>query len=309
MFPRRRVVAACLVLTLLGLAGLFLHARSVTPRPMAVGEIGGDDAGSPVKVRAHVHRAWTQGDGDASLVLIDYADFATIRVVARPRAVAEPTLVAPGALVEVIGTVFGSSTTLQIFSEDADGVRVIAPPETNVVSLEFVARNAARLEGERVIVRATVADVWTVMDPRHALLRENGTALWAYSSAGWSAGRANVTGRLVWTSRARCELFAAEEPHVIETTVAALAECPEVLRDQPVIVRDVLVVPGELVGTALELRDIGDGAAFRIAAFVRGWDWRESPLRIGNLVTLDGIVEYQATEARWRIVSNRPPGV
>jgi len=309
VFPRRRAVAACLALSFLGLSFLFLHARSVTPRSLAIAEVGGDDVGAPVRVRGHVHRVSTTDEGNAAIVLLDYGDFSTIRVIAKPRAVADPALVAPGAEVEVVGTVFGSGGLVQIFAEDPSAVTVRAPASTNLLALEFVARNAVRLEGQNVAVRAAVADVWTVMDPRHALLRENGSALWAFSADGWTPGRADVTGRLVLTSRGRCELFAAPESHAVATSLAALEACPDVLLDQPVFVRGVAVEPGEVVGTSLAVEDLGDGAEYRIAAFVRGWDWRQEarPLRFGDLVTVEGVVEYQATEARWRIAADEAP--
>ena len=210
---------------------------------------------------------------------------------------------------EVVGTVFESGGSVQIYAEDAGAVTVQAPPSTNLLPLEFVARNAARLDGQRVVVRGEIADLYLVVDPRHASLRENGSALWAYDPDGWTGGRANVAGRLLLTSRGRCELFAGEEPHAIPTTVAALAACPEVLLDQPVLVRNVTVEPGETLGTGLALQDIGDGAEFRMAAFVQDWDWREGDLdlRLGDLVTLEGTVEYQATEARWRLAAEGPP--
>ncbi|MEK6852181.1 MAG: hypothetical protein AABY30_06570, partial [Candidatus Thermoplasmatota archaeon] len=245
MLNRSRAVAACLALSFLGLAFLFLHAKSITPRALPIAEIGGDDVGAPVRVRGHVHRGSTTGEGNAAIVLMDYGDFATMRVIARPRAVAEPTLVAPGALVEVVGTVFASGGGLQIFSEDLGAVRVVTPPATNLLPLEFVARNAARLEGQRVVVRGEIADLYAVVDSRHALLRENGSAMWAFARDGWTDGRADVVGRLVLTSRGRCELFAGEEPHATPTTLTALAACPEALRDQPVLVRNVTVEPGE----------------------------------------------------------------
>ena len=310
MLARRRAVAACLALSFLGLCLLFLHARSITPRSVAIGDIGGDDAGAPVRVRGHVHRASTTDGGDASLVLMDYEDFATIRVIARTRAIAEPALVAPGALVEVVGTVFGSGGSVQIFCEGAGGVTVVQPAPTNVLPLEFVARNAERLGGERVVVRATVADLRAVIDPRHARLQAGGAEVWAFAANGWTAGRANVIGRLMRTSEGRCELFVAAEPITVESSVAALAACPEVLLGQPVLVRNVTVEPGEFLGTAFTAKDLGDGAEFRVAVFVPGWDWRQSPrvVQAGDLVTVDGTVDYQATEARWRIMADRPPG-
>lgn len=309
MFRRRRVVAACLALSFVGLCLLFLHARSITPRDLGIAEIGGDDVGAPVRVRGHVHRVWTTDEGNAGLVLLDYGDFATVRVIARPKAVSHPTLVAPGAFVEVTGTVFGSGGTIQIFAEDLGAVAILAPPSTNLVSLEFVARNAARLEGEHVVVRGLLADVRTIVDGRHALLQADGSELWAYDPSGWNAGRANVTGRLTITSMGRCELFVGEEPHAVEATLAALAGCPQVFLGEAVIVRNVAVTPGEVVGTALSVRDLGDGAEFRLAAFVRGWDWRrEAPsLRLGDLITIEGVVEYQATEARYRVLCGAPP--
>jgi len=310
VFPRRRAVSACLVLSFVGLGFLFLHAKSVTPRAMAIGDIGGGDVGTPVRVRGHVHRASTTDGGDASLVLMDYANFATIRIVARPRAIAEPTLVSPGAVVEAVGTVFGSGGSLQIFCDDVGDVTVVQPAPTNLLPLEFVARNAGRLEGERVVVRATVADLRAVVDPRHALLRADGVSVWAFAANGWTAGRANVIGRLMRTSEGRCELFVAAEPITIESSVTALAGCPEVLLGQPVLVRNVTVEPGEFLGTAFTAKDLGDGAEFRVAVFVPGWDWRQSArvMQVGDLVTVDGTVDYQATEARWRIMADRPPG-
>ncbi|HEV8594561.1 MAG TPA: hypothetical protein VGR51_03435, partial [Thermoplasmata archaeon] len=184
MFRRRRAVAMCLACTILGLSFLFLHAKSITPHTLAISEVGGDDVGAPVRVRGHVHRAWTTDEGNAGLTLIDYEDFATVRVIARPKAVAHPSLVSPGALVEVAGTVFGSGGFLQIFAEELGGVTVLAPPSTNLLAIEFVARNAARLEGERVVVRGLLADVRALIDPRHAILRADGADVWAFNASG-----------------------------------------------------------------------------------------------------------------------------
>ena len=309
MFRRQRAVAACFVLAFLGLAFLFVHAKSITPRSLPISEIGADDVGMPVRVRGHVHRVSTTDEGNAAIVLVDYGDFATIRVIARPRAVAQPSLVAPGALVEVVGSVFASGGTVQVFSEDVGAVTVVSPPSTNLLPLEFVARNAARLAGERVVVRAELADLWVITDPRYAHLRSDGSELWAFSPEGWTAGRWDVTGRLAVSSRGRCELSAGDEPHPIDATLPALAVCPEVLLGQAVRVRNVTVEPGELIGSGMTLRDVGDGAEFRMAAFVRDWDWRtdERGWRLGDLVTLEGIVDYQPTEARWRIVADGAP--
>ncbi|TLZ51363.1 MAG: hypothetical protein E6K18_05230 [Methanobacteriota archaeon] len=212
MFPRRRAVAACLTLTFLGLCALFLHARSITPRSVAIHEIGGEDAGSSVRVRGHVHRVSTTDGGDASIVLIDYGDFATVRVVARPNAITDPTLVAPGALVDVVGTLFGSDGSLQIFSDDVGGVTVVAPAPTNLLSLEFIARNAPRLEGERVLARAAVADLRAIIDSRHARLRQGGAEVWAFAGDGWTPGPANVTGRLRAGDGVRCLRHPSRSP-------------------------------------------------------------------------------------------------
>lgn len=309
MFPRRRIVAVCLALAILGLSALFLHARSITPRPMRIAEIGGDDLGAPVLVEGHVHRVRTTDEGNAAIVLMDYADFATVRVIARPHALADAARVAPGARIAVVGEVFGSRTSVQVFAEAAGSVTVLEPPSTNLLPLEFVAANAARLEGQTVVVRALLADVWAVVDPRHALLRGDGAELWAYRRDGWSGEPGPLTGRLVFTSRGRCELFVGDEPLAIGATVAALAACPDALLGQPVAVRNATVEPGELVGTGLVLRDLGDGAEFRMAAFVWNWDWRADarPLRFGDLVTVEGVVEYHATEARFRIATDLTP--
>jgi hypothetical protein len=304
---RERFLAVAVAVVLLGLGGLFLHARSITPRDLRISEIGGDDVGVPVRVRGHVHRVGTTDEGNAAIILMDYADFAMIRVVARPRAVPDPASVAPGALVEVVGSVFGSGGAVQVFAEDPGSVTVRAPPGSNLLPLEFVARNAGRLDGHRVVVRATVADVRALVDPRHALLGSGEDRLWAYDPVGWTAGRANVTGRLVLTSRDRCELFVGPESYPVEATLAALVTCPDVLVGQPVIVRNVTVEPGEILGSLLTLKDLGDGAEFRMAAFVEGWDWRVAGISLGVVRTVEGIVEYQATEARWRILTDVPP--
>lgn len=309
MFRRQRAVAACVLLAFLGLAFLFLHARSITPRALALSEIGADDVGAPVRVRGHVHRTTTTEEGNAAITLVDYEDFASIRVIARPRAVSQPTLVAPGATVEVVGSVFSAGGTIQVFAEEAGAVTVLAPPGSNLLPLEFVARNAPRLAGHRVVIRAELADLWTVLDPRYARLRSNGSELWAFSPDGWREGRLDVTGRLVISSRGRCEMSAGVEPNPIDATLPALATCPEVLLGQAVRVRSVLVEPGEARGTGMVLRDLGDGAEFRLAAFVPGWDWRDDgrEWRLGGLLTLEGTVDYQPTEARWRIVADEPP--
>jgi len=301
-------VAACLALSLVGLSFLFLHAKSITPRNLAIAEIGGDDAGAPVRVRGHVHRVWMTDEGNAGLVLIDYEDFATVRVIARPIAVAQPRLVAPGAFVEVVGSVFGSGGFVQVFAEDAGAVKVVRPASANSLSLEFVARNAARLEGHRVVVRGTLDDARTNVDPRHALLSSGEDRLWAYREDGWREGWGDVTGRLLVASSGRCELFVGDEPHPIEASVAALATCPEVFVNQAVVVRNATIEPGELIGSALTLRDLGDGAQFRLSVFVRGWDWREADsAQLDDLLTVEGVVEYRATEARYRIACDLPP--
>jgi len=306
---RERVLAASIVIAILSLAVLFLHSRSITPREVRLGDIGGDDLGLPVRVRAHVHRVDTTDEGNAAITLLDYEDFAALRVIARPHAIRDATQVAPGALVSVVGSVFGSQGALQVFSEDVDGVTVLAPPSTNLLPLEFVARNAVRIEGHRIVVRASVTEVRTLVDSRHALLRQGIDVVWAYDPSGWMGGTAGVTGRLYVTSRGRCELFTGQETDATEATVAVLAACPPDLVGRPVFVRDVIVEPGETIGTAVMLKDLGDGADYRMAAFVRGWDWRTESawMSVGRLVTFEGTVEYQVTEARWRIVTDDPP--
>lgn len=309
MASRERLLAASLVIAILSLTVLFVHARSITPREMRIGDIGGGDLGLPVRVRGHVHRVDTTGEGNAAITLLDYEGFAALRVIARPHAIRDATQVAPGALVSVVGSVFGSQGALQVFSGDIDGVTVLVPASTNLLPLEFVARNAVRIEGHRVVVRASVADVRTLVDSRHALMRQGNDVVWAYDPSGWTGGTAGVTGRLYVTSRGRCELFAAQETDATEATVAVLAACPPDLVGQPVSVRDVIVEPGEMIGTAVTLKDLGDGADYRMSAFVRGWDGRAESawMSVGRMVTLEGTVEYQATEARWRIVTDDPP--
>lgn len=298
-----------MAIAILSLALLFLHAQSITPRDLRIADIGGDDVGLPVRVRGHVHRVDTTDDGNAAVVLMDYEDFATLRVVARPRAIRNATQVAPGALVSVVGSVFGSRGSVQVFSEDVGGLTVLAPPSTNLLPLEFVARNAARIEGHRVVVRAVVGELRALVDSRHALLRQGPDVLWAYDPRGWVGGTTSLTGRMYVTSRGRCELFAGPESNATEVSLAALAACPETFVGRPVFVRGATVDPGEMIGTVLTLKDLGDGADFRMAAFVRGWDWHSgaSWLSLGQVVTFEGTVEYQATEARWRIVTDLPP--
>jgi len=306
---RPRFVAVSVAVAILALSLLFLHAHSITPRDLRIAEIGGDEVGLPVRVRGHIHRVDTTAEGNAAIVLLDYEDFATVRVVARPQAITDPAETSPGALVSVIGSVFGSGGTVQIFSENVGGVTVLAPPSTNVLPLEFVARNAARLEGHRVVVRAIVGDVRALVDSRHALLRQGSDTMWAYDPSGWTEGQGTVSGRAYVTSRGRCELFAGFESNAVEAILAALATCPEALTGRPVFVRDVSVEAGELMGTALVLKDLGDGADYRMAAFVPDWDWRPdaSWMSLGRVVTLEGTVEYQAPEARWRITTDVPP--
>jgi hypothetical protein len=95
----------------------------------------------------------------------------------------------------------------------------------------------------------------------------------------------------------------------VEVSLAFLASCPEGALGTPVLVRDVAVEPGERIGTSVTLKDLGDGAEYRMAAFVRDWDHRPhaSWMSIGRSITFAGSVEYQATEARWRIVTDVPP--
>ena len=309
MDSRSRPVAASVAVSILTLSLLFLHANSITPRDLRIAEIGGDDVGLPVRVRGHIHRVDTTGEGNAAIVLLDYEDFATVRVVARPQAIADSAQAAPGALVSVVGSVFGSGGSVQIFSEDVGGVTVLAPPSTNLLHLEFVARNAVRLDGHRVVVRALVGDVRAIVDSRHALLRQGAATMWAYDPTGWTEGPGMVTGRAYVTSRGRCELFAGAEPSPVEASLAALAACPGYLLAKPVLVRDVTVDAGELIGTAVVLKDLGDGADYRMEAFVADWDWRPeaSWVALGKVVTFEGTVEYQATEARWRIATELPP--
>lgn len=296
-------------IAILSLGLLFVHATSITPRDVRIADIGGDDAGLPVRVRGHVHRVDTTDEGNAAIVLLDYEDFMTLRVIARPRAVTNVTQVAAGAYVSVVGAVFGSHGSLQVFSEVVGGVTVLAPPSSNLQSLEFVARNAARLDGHRVAVRASLAEVHALVDSRHARLRQGSDEMWAYDPSGWAKATAVITGRVYITSRGRCELFAGEEPDAMETQIAALAACGKSLLGRPVVIRDVIVEPGETLGTAMTLKDLGDGADYRMAAFVRGWDrGPDAPwMSVGRLVTIEGTVEYQATEARWRIVTDVPP--
>ncbi len=240
---------------------------------------------------------------------MDYEDFATIRVVARARAIADPASVVPGAVVAVVGEVFGTGGFVQLFADEGGAITVVAPASTNLVTLEFVARNAVRLEGHRVLVRGVLADARTVIDSRHALLHADGASLWAYRADGWQAGRANVTGRLVETSRGRCELFSAPEPEPLAVTMPELAACPETLVGVPVRVVNVTVSPGELLGSTLTLRAAGDGAEFRLPAFIRQWDWQSAarPLAVGNVLVVEGVVDYQVTEARWRLLADAPP--
>ena len=298
-----------MAIAILALSLLFLHARSITPRDMRIADIGGDDVGLPVRVRGHIHRVDTTGEGNAALVLLDYEDFATVRVIARPHAIADPAQVAPGALVAVVGSIFGSGGTVQIFSDEVGGVTVLAPPATNFLPLEFVARNAARLEGHHVVVRGVVGDVRALMDSRHALLRRGSESMWAYDPSGWTEGVATLTGRAYVTSQGRCELFVGDEPSAVEASLASLASCPEGALGTPVLVRDVSVEAGELIGTSVTLKDLGDGAEYRLAAFVRDWDHRPhaSWMSIGRSITFEGTVEYHVTEARWRIVTDAPP--
>lgn len=305
----QRLVSACMAVALLALVLLFVHATSITPRDLRLADVGGDDVGLSVRVRGHVHRVDTTDEGNAALVLLDYEDFGTLRVIARPHAISNVTDVAPGAFVAVVGSVFVSGGMLQVFSEEVDGVSVLAPPSGNLLTLEFVARNAARLQGHHVVVRSLVGDIRALVDSRHALLVQGSHNMWAYDPTGWTEGQKTISGRLLIMSRGRCELFVGHEPQASEATVASLASCPDSLVGRPVLVRNVTVKPGELFGTVLTLRDLGDGAEFRMAAFVRGWDWREEArqLAVGQLITVEGTVEYQDTEARWRIESVVPP--
>lgn len=306
MFRRRRFVAVCLTFAFLGLALLFLHATSITPRTVRVSEIGADDHGTLVRVDGHVSDVRTTDAGNAAIVLMDYSDFATVRVVARPRAIAEPDLVAPGASIRVVGAVFGSGGSLQVFSESLGSVSVLAPPSTNLLPLSFIASNAPRLEGQTVVVRGVLAEAWTVRDYRHALLRSDGAEAWAFDPEGWHGDREVITGRLVVTSRDRCELFVGPEPSALAVTVLDLASCPDHLIGQPVsVVAD--IAPGELLGSGIVVRDASHGGEFQMTGFVRGWDWTDSRFQFGDLVSVEGTVEYRATEALWQIVCDVTP--
>lgn len=309
MESRGRAVAACLVLSVLGLAALFVHSASIAPRELRIGDVGIEDLGRLVLVRGVVHRVGTTGEGNAAIVLMDYGDFATIRVVARPAAVDRPVLTTPGAVVAVVGQVFGSQGHIQIFADAAGSVAVLVAPGANLLPLPFVATNAARLEGHRILVRATLVDARTVVDPRHALLRDGDAALWAYDLRGWSGGHATVTGRLFLTSRGRCELFVGVEPDAIRTDLAQLASCPAHLIGEAVSVEGVLVEPGELLGSALALESPGDDGTYRMDAFVVGWDWRDDTpwLRSGSPLLVEGVLEYRPTESRWRIAGDVTP--
>ncbi len=317
---RNRLLVVAVVVALVGVLGLYAYATTLQGRQVRLGDVGGDDVGSLVRVEGLLKDSRTTSGGSLRWVVMDPEDYATLGVFL-PREVvdglADSAAYVPGASVALVGEVQEYRGAVELYVASPRDVRLLAPAPAGPVEVDVLARNPEAWRGMQITAEGLFLEPEVIVDGKRYAVEDATGTLWAYVTVDGAEGAAmDVFGVLQFNEvRTRWEVKVAgaqdgifPSPAIIpagyaEATVAELLADPAAYEDSGVAILGANVTRGERIGTRFVLLDEGEDDDYSVEGFVFGWDFEDDPrgLQAGAFVAFTGTFDYYEEGARWQI--------
>jgi DNA/RNA endonuclease YhcR with UshA esterase domain len=320
---RNRLLLLAVLGSVIGVVSLYAYATTIQAREVAIGDVGGDDVGSLVRVRGLLKDVSTTSGGSLRMVVMDPETYSTVGVFI-PRDVVDGMEgleeFVPGASLTVVGEVQEYRGRVELYVSSPRDVRVVAPAASGIMELDVLAENPETFAGMTVRVQGRLLDPEVIVDWKRYEVTDDTGSLWAYVTASGMEGEpVDVFGVLQRNEgRDRWELKVAGPADGVFSSPAsvpagyAVATVEQLLGDPGayagggVAVLAANVTRGERIGTRFVLLDEGVEDTYSVEGFIFGWDYDADRrgLQAGDLVSFVGVFDYYAEGARWQIQSD-----
>ena len=323
MASRRKIVALSLTVSLVGLLGIYVYAWSVSPRDARISDIGQDDIGAFMRIRAHIRSVVTVGSGGIRIDLLDYADRSSISGYIPEKvfmSLGFRDSLRPGAFIEIAGEIQEFKGEVEISASDGRMVRLLEMAAENRLGLGVLARNPGTFSGMSVAIRGSIESLESIVDWSKLLAVAGPDKMWVdYGGGGNFGGKIDIFGAVLFNEgRKRYEIRVAGgndsiSPHgrappsgYQEVTLGVLAGNPTPWEGRFVAVIGVTALAGEVIGTSFSLSDFEEDDYYTISCMLFGWDWSTDGRGISNgtVAEFGGIWGYYATKAQWQVTSD-----
>jgi DNA/RNA endonuclease YhcR with UshA esterase domain len=162
MIEKPRLLFLVIVISMVGVIGLYAYAVSIESKSMSIGDLDSGDLGSMVEVEAHIKDVKAWSSGDLNMVLTDYDSGESLNVKIDARAAGNlnsPEKLVPGAKVRVSGLLEDYNGELQLHIMSSEGITLIRTAQNNVLSLAVILDRPEVFEGILVVVRGSVWNI------------------------------------------------------------------------------------------------------------------------------------------------------
>ena len=157
-----RLLRLLVIMSLVGVVGLFAYSLSLEPVDMGIGEIGTEDVGSLVSVNGVVATAWKTSRGDLSIILTDGVD--CIHVYIPEKSVPGDERLIPGTVVSVSGEVQIYAGELEIFVTSSTNIRIVKESTSGSIPPGVLAEMPDVFAGETLRVHGSVRNIHVLRD-------------------------------------------------------------------------------------------------------------------------------------------------
>jgi len=322
MLERKKLLVVAVLISFLGIIFLYAYALSIHPKRLPIGEIGSDDVGSSVQTKGLIKQYQAHSYGGLTLLLIDYNDYATIKLFLSREAydgLDFKQRIVPGAEVEVSGEVQEFGGDLEIFISSPLAIKILKDAKENELSIETLAKNPVPFQGIYLKTYGMIYGLSVIIDEKRINVSDGSHSLWAFAEKEVSVGGpVDVYGRLLYNEiRERWEIKIAETydnittspsltpPGYAEKTLEDILSQPETSEGQLIAIKNVSATKGELIGTSFSLSDMGEMEMYSINCLIFGWNWDSDKKGVlsGSSVSFYGRFDYYEPKAQWQITS------
>jgi hypothetical protein len=317
-----RLALAAVALALVLIAALFVYSRAARPRLLALSEVGEDDVGLLVEVEGLVRSARALSNSALRITLVDRGASLAVFVPDAPAGSVDPSLLAPGARLAVVGEVAGAAGGVEIDASGPSALRLVAPAGSESVAIgalldapEHYGGLAVRVEGTLGAVKSSRGDLTILAaDPAggvaaRILIVAKGDPKESFSyrdrlevAGSFGYGYESGPGWRITVEAADHEVTKGSVtpgPGARQVGLGELMGAPESYEGSEVVVRGLTVIDAtDVAGTSTELASGAD----HLSLFIARSEWTRTDVIPGDEVSAVGHLEYYRPRGAWEFV-------